>query len=95
MNEGVRVYLQLECESNELKKSIGEYIHNQLKGYRDYKNSNIVLNIDEPYTVRLWVFKECKDIPKITLPDLHWTGRVRFVRSAREALIRRCNQSWL
>ena len=29
-----------------------------------------IKNYDEPYTVRLWVFEECKDVPKITLPNL-------------------------
>lgn len=60
-------YLTINCNSVEAKKELGTKIHNQLVGNKDYIDSNIVLNIDEQYTVQLWFFKECESIPEITI----------------------------
>ena len=47
---------------------IGSSIHDQLVGNKDYIDSNILLNCtDYPCEVRLYIYEECKEIPKITL----------------------------
>lgn len=56
----VKMYIQIEVQSEEEKKTIGMKIHEQL-------DCNIILNIDEPYMIRLWVFKECESVPQITI----------------------------
>ena len=63
----VKMYIQIEVQSEDEKKEIGNKIHKQLMGNQDYIDSNILLNIDEPYTIRLWIFKECKSVPSITI----------------------------
>lgn len=60
-------YIAIECETVEAKKELGQKIHEQLRGNQDYVDTNILLNIDEPLTVQLWFFKECKNIPEITI----------------------------
>lgn len=63
----VKKYIQIEVQTEEEKKVIGTKIHEQLIGNQDYIDSNIILNIDEPYMVRLWFFKECENVPSITI----------------------------
>lgn len=47
--------IDIYCESAELKHQIGERIHNQLKGNPDYVDNRIVLNIDRPTTVKIYI----------------------------------------
>lgn len=46
---------------------IGDAIHEQLKGNQDYRDSAIILNIEEDRKVRLFVFEDA-DISKV--PEL-------------------------
>lgn len=43
-------------------RQIGTIIHQQLVGNPDYKESNIVLNIDVPGEVHLYVAEEAKPL---------------------------------
>lgn len=63
----IKRYIAIDCGSVEEKMKLGNSIHNQLAGNQDYIDSNIVLNLDEPYTVQLWFFKDCENIPPITI----------------------------
>ncbi len=47
--------INMYCESDELKRQIGERIHNQLKGNPDYVDNRIVLNIDNPTTIKIYI----------------------------------------
>lgn len=50
------------------KIRIGDKIHNQLVGNQDYVDCRIVLNIDEPYMVSLWIDNNCVNpIPEIRI----------------------------
>lgn len=63
-----KLYIQIETSTEEEKLRIGNKIHNQLVGNKDYIDCNIVLNIDEPYTVRLWIYDDCVNpIPEIRI----------------------------
>ena len=51
MEYGIIIY----CESDELKRQIGEKIHNKLKGNPDYIENRIILNIDNLKTIHIWI----------------------------------------
>ena len=65
--DDVKMAIMIETESDEEKWRIGTLIHEQLRGNQDYIDSNILLNMDDPDTVRLYIFKECKNVPRITI----------------------------
>ena len=67
LDETLKMEVTIVTENEEEKMKVGEHIHNQLVGNQDYIDSNIVLNIDTPNTVILDIFKECKNIPTITI----------------------------
>ncbi len=62
-----KLYIKIEVSTEEEKFKIGNKIHEQLVGNKDYVDSNIVLNIDEPLTVQLWFFDVCENIPEICI----------------------------
>lgn len=47
--------------------AVGNHIHEQLVGNKDYMNDNIILNTDEPCEVNVYIFKECKEIPTLVI----------------------------
>lgn len=66
--EGVKRYIRIEAQTEEEKFDIGNKIHDQLVGNKDYIDSNIVLNIDiEPCTVLIWICDECENVPQIVI----------------------------
>ena len=63
-----KMYIQIETDTEEEKFRIGDKIHNQLAGNQDYVDCRIVLNIDEPYMIRLWIDNDCVNpIPEIRI----------------------------
>lgn len=65
--EDLKMHIVIKTENEEEKMRIGNSIHEQLVGNKDYRKSNIVLNIDEVNEINLYVFKECKYIPVIAI----------------------------
>ena len=59
--------ITIKCADAEEKMRIGMLIHDQLKGNQDYIDCNIILNVDAQNTVKLYIFKECKEIPQILI----------------------------
>lgn len=59
--------IQITTRTNEEKTELGQKIHEQLKGNKDYINNNIVLNIDDDCLIMLAIFNECKEMPKIVI----------------------------
>ena len=66
-NKTFKKAIEIECSSNEEKMKVGQCIHCQLSGNKDYIDSNILLNIDEDCIVRLIIFNECKNAPRILI----------------------------
>lgn len=64
---GEKMNIIIETANDEDKLKIGNHIHEQLVGNKDYIDSNIILNIEEPNKVRLYVYDECEYIPPITI----------------------------
>lgn len=67
MDNTLLASVTIETKNDDEKMRIGSNIHEQLRGNQDYIDCLIILNIDEPNIVRLWVDKRCKEIPNITL----------------------------
>lgn len=67
MDSTLKREIVITVKSEEEQMEIANSIHHQLVGNRDYKDSNIVLNIDKDNTVRLYIFEECEEIPDIVL----------------------------
>lgn len=65
--EDLKMHMVIKTVNDEEKMRIGSSIHEQLVGNKDYIDSNIVLNIDDENEVNLYVFKECENIPEITI----------------------------
>lgn len=63
----VKRHICIKTRSNYERNVLGLNIHNQLCGNPDYKNNNILLNIDDTNAVNLYIFDECKDIPELHL----------------------------
>ena len=67
-NEELKLYLEITTKTEQEAMDLGAIIHEQLRGNKDYIDSNIVLNCTEgDGVVRLAIFKECEEIPQITL----------------------------
>ena len=67
MESNLKMKLTIEVDDEKEQMKISNFIHEQLRGNKDYIDSNIVLNIDVENTIRLYVFKECAEIPTITI----------------------------
>lgn len=67
MDEKLKMKITIETDTEKEQMAIANHIHEQLRGNQDYKDSNIVLNIDVENTIRLYVFKECENVPPIVI----------------------------
>lgn len=60
--------VKIECFDREEYFDTLSNIHEQLVGNADYRDNNIILNgNDENLIVTLSIFKECINVPKITI----------------------------
>lgn len=64
----VLVSLEIMTKDNDERYRIGDAIHEQLKGNQDYRDSAIILNIEEDRKVRLFIFEDA-DLSKV--PELN------------------------
>jgi len=67
MNNDIRMHIIIKTNSETEKLAVGEKLHQYLVGNKDYINNNIVLNIDSPNEVNLYIMQECISIPEIIL----------------------------
>lgn len=65
MNKEIKS-IQITVVDEKDKLKVLDKIHNQLVGNQDYIDNNILLANFDNY-VSLMFFKECKDIPEITI----------------------------
>lgn len=59
------ITIKVNDEKEQLR--IGNSIHEQLVGNKDYIDSNIILNIDEENIIKIYIFNECESVPNIVL----------------------------
>lgn len=67
MEERLRMHITIRTTDEKEQMRVGNSIHHQLVGNEDYRNNNIILNIDVGNEVNLYIFKECENIPDIVI----------------------------
>lgn len=66
-NANLKIKITIETTTKDEQMEISNSIHNQLKGNEDYINNNIILNCNEENVTKLFIFNECKNVPKIII----------------------------
>lgn len=66
-NANLKIKITIETTTKDGQMEISNSIHNQLKGNEDYINNNIILNCNEENVTKLFIFNECKNVPKIII----------------------------
>lgn len=67
LNEKLKREITIVCGDEKEQEHLGNFIHEQLRGNKDYMDNNIVLNIDVDDTIKIYIFKECENIPDIII----------------------------
>lgn len=67
MENNLKMHVTIRTRNEKEQMRIGNSIHHQLVGNKDYIDSNIILNIDVDNEVNLYIFEECEVIPDIVI----------------------------
>lgn len=67
MDESLKTHITIRTIDEKEQMRIGNSIHHQLVGNKDYIDNNIVLNIDVDNEVNLYIYKECENVPDIII----------------------------
>lgn len=67
LNTNERMHILTEVDDDKELLAIGNNIHEQLRGNKDYIDNNIIISIDSPSIINISISKECKDIPSIII----------------------------
>lgn len=67
MDESLKMHITIRTIDEKEQMRIGNSIHHQLVGNKDYIDNNIVLSIDVDNEVNLYIFKECENVPDIII----------------------------
>ena len=59
--------ITIETSNEKEQEKVANGIHYQLVGNQDYIDNNIILNIDVKNKIRLYIFKECENVPDIVI----------------------------
>lgn len=67
LDSKLKKYIKITVADEDEQLKIGNSIHEQLRGNKDYMDSNIVLNLDTKNEINLYIFKECNSEPTIII----------------------------
>lgn len=67
MNDKLKMKITIETEDEKDQMTISNHLHEQLRGNQDYIDNNIILSIDVKNTVKLYIFKECENVPDLQI----------------------------
>lgn len=67
MEKDFKMHIIIITNDEKETMRIGNSIHHQLVGNKDYIDSNIVLNINNKNEINLYIFNECENIPDIVI----------------------------
>lgn len=67
MDESLKMHITIRTIDEKEQMRIGNSIHHQLVGNKDYVDNNIVLNIDVDNEVNLYIYKECENVPDVII----------------------------
>lgn len=59
------VAISIYTHSDEEKLSIGTALHKALVGNENYIHNRVILNIDTPWTIYVYIYNDCTDIEGI------------------------------
>lgn len=62
-----KLHIRITTKDEKEQMAIGNAIHMQLAGNKDYIDNNIILNIDECNEINVYIFEECIDVPTIVI----------------------------
>lgn len=67
MNKELLRTITIETKSEREQMALSDYVYQQLKVKKDWKLGNIALNVDEPFVVKIYIYKDCESIPHISI----------------------------
>ena len=67
MDESLKMHITIRTIDEKEQMRIGNSIHHQLVGNKDYVDNNIVLSIDVDNEVNLYIYKECENVPDVII----------------------------
>lgn len=67
MDKQLKMHITIRMVDDKEQMRVGNSIHHQLVGNKDYIDNNIILNIDMDNEVNLYIFKECENVPDIII----------------------------
>ena len=67
MDEQLKMHITIRTVDDKEQMRVGNSIHHQLVGNKDYIDNNIIINIDTDNQVNLYIFKECENVPDIII----------------------------
>lgn len=67
MDKDLKMHITIRTTDEKEQMRIGNSIHHQLVGNKDYIDCNIILNIDDENEVNLYIFNECENVPDIII----------------------------
>lgn len=65
MDRKVIAEIVIHEQFDEVRDIEANEIHEQLRGKQSYIDNAIILNKDEPNTIRITIFDDCKDVGEI------------------------------
>lgn len=67
MDKDLKMHITIRTADEKEQLRIGNSIHHQLVGNKDYIDCNIILNIDVENEVNLYVYNKCENVPDIII----------------------------
>lgn len=67
MDKQLKMHVTIRTVDDKEQMRVGNSIHHQLVGNKDYVDNNIILNIDMDNEVNVYIFKECENVPAIII----------------------------
>lgn len=61
MQNDVKKHITIRVNDDKEVLTIGNYIHKQLMGKPDYIENRVILNIDSPNEVNVYIFEDCEE----------------------------------
>ena len=59
--------ITIDTKDENERDRLSDYILHQLCYRKDWKDGNIVLDINEPWKIKIYIYKGCKRMPRISI----------------------------
>ena len=61
--------IAIHVKSDDIRNEVGRSIHEQLCGKQSYIDNAIILNINEPKTIRIVIYDDCENLGEIQIQN--------------------------